>query len=403
MMKHILFVGTALVAACPAHAQDIQFKPLVEARLRVENVEQAGLPLDNSTAVTVRVRAGGVISRKRLSALFEAQGTLAIVDDYYDGLHGTATRPLIADPENVAIHRAQVQYRDKDVTLTAGRQRISLDDDRFVDAALFRQNAVTYDAVRVEWTGVPKLRADVTYAWSVRTVWGIDGAGARQRAISGDNVFANLAYTTPIGTITGYAYLVDQDEAAVQGFRLSNQTYGVKIAGTQALSAKAKFSYQLSYARQSDHHRNPNDYSASYYLIDGTLDVSGFRLGGGYEVLGADNGVALTSFQMPVGSGFRWRGWAGKFTPNPPDGVRDLYGTVGFTLPTAGKFKAVTFQATYHRFTSDRLVRPYGSELDLLGSAKLGRYTFSARFADYQADGFATDTRKFWLQLDWAY
>jgi hypothetical protein len=402
-MKWLLFAGSAMVVACPAHAQDIKFKPLLETRLRLENVEQAGLPTDESTAVTIRVRAGGIISRKRMSVLFEAQGTLALDDDYYDGLHGAATRPLIGDPENVAIHRAQLQYRDKDVTVTAGRQRISLDDDRFVDTALFRQNAVTYDAVRVEWTGVPKLRADVTYAWSVRTVWGIEGTGARQRAISGDNIFANLAYTTPVGTITGYAYLVDQDEAAVQGYRLSSQTYGVKIAGSQALSPKAKISYQASFARQSDYHRNPNTYAASYYLLDAMLDVAPFKIGGGYEVMGADKGVAFASFQMPVGSGFRWRGWAGKFVPNPADGVRDLYGTIGYTAPTVGKFKAVTFQATYHRFTSDRLYRPYGTELDLLGSAKLGRYTFSARYADYRANGFATDTKKFWLQLDWAF
>ena len=402
-MKRILFAGAAVLVASPAYAQDVKFKPLLEARARIENVEQAGLPTTESTAVTLRVRAGGIISRKRVSALFEAQGTLALVGDYYDGLHGAATRPLIGDPQNVAIHRLQLQYRDKDVTVTAGRQRISLDDDRFVDAALFRQNAVTYDALRIEWTPIPKLKADVTYAWSVRTVWGIDGNGARQRAVSGDNIFANLSYVTPIGTVTGYAYLVDQDEAAVQGYRLSNQTYGVKLAGTQAITPKVKFSYQLSYAHQTDYHRNPNSYAASYMLVDGMLDVAPFKIGGGYEVLGADNGVAFTSFQMPVGSGFRWRGWAGKFVPDPADGVRDLYGTVGYTLPTAGKFKAVTLQATYHRFTSDRAYRPYGTELDLLGSAKLGRYTFSARYADYRADGFATDTRKFWLQLDWAF
>ncbi|MCW3847402.1 alginate export family protein [Sphingomonas sp. LB-2] len=402
-MKWILFAGAAVVVATPACAQDIKFKPLLEARLRMENVEQTGLATDESTAVTLRVRAGGIITRKRVSALFEAQGVLALDDHYYDGLHGAATRPLIADPENVAIHRAQLQYKDKDITVTAGRQRISLDDDRFVDAALFRQSAQTFDAVRVEWTPIPKLKADVTYAWSVRTVWGIEGTGARQRAVSGDNVFANLSYTTPIGTVTGYAYLVDQDEAAVQNFRLSNQTYGAKFAGSQTLAPKVKLNYQLSFARQTNYHRNPNSYSASYYLVDGMLEAREFRLGGGYEVLGADNGVAFTSFQMPVGSGFRWRGWAGKFVPDPADGVRDVYGTVGYVAPTLGKLKAVTLQATWHSFRSDRMDRPYGTELDLLGSAKLGRYTVSARYAGYESAGFATDTHKLWLQLDWAF
>lgn len=120
-------------------------------------------------------------------------------------------------------------------------------------------------------------------------------------------------------------------------------------------------------------------------------------------MLGADKGVPLASFQLPVGSGFRWRGWAGKFVPNPPDGVRDAYASIGYGAPKLGGLQAVTLQAVYHHFTSDRLVRPYGDEIDLLGSARLGRYTVSARYADYHAKGFATNTRKFWLQLDWAY
>jgi hypothetical protein len=401
-MRFAVLAAVGITVAGPAFGQEVALKPLIEARLRYEHVEQRGLAQD-SDAVTVRLRAGFTATRDRLTALVEAQGTLAIGDSYYDGLHGAATRPLVADPQNIALYRAQLQYRDKALTVTAGRQRISLDDDRFVDAALFRQNAQTYDAVRVEWTGVPKLRADVTYAWSVRTVWGIDGAGARQRAISGDNIFAELGYTSPIGTLTGFAYVADQDEAAVQGYRLSSQTYGARMVGSRTLSPKAKLSYRASYARQSDYHRNPNAYAADFYLLDAMLDVAPFRVGAGYEVAGADRGVAFTSFQFPVGSGFRYRGWAGKFVPNPPDGVRDLYGTLGYGAKKLGPLQAVNLQATWHRFTSDRLVRHYGNELDLLASGKLGRYTLSARYAGYDADRFATRTRKLWLQLDWGF
>ena len=62
---------------------------------------------------------------------------------------------------------------------------------------------------------------------------------------------------------------------------------------------------------------------------------------------------------------------------------------------------AITLQAAYHRFESDRVVRHYGNEIDLLASAKLRRTTISVRYADYNADKFATDTKKFWLQMDW--
>jgi len=395
-----LILGSAL-AASPAMAQDIKLKPLIDARLRYENVDQAGLPRD-SEATTIRIRSGVQASSGPLSAIVEMQGTLALTGDYYDGLHGAATRPLIADPQNIALYRAQLQYRTKAVALTVGRQRIALDDERFVGAVPFRQNGQTFDAARVEWTGVKGLKADLTYAWRVNTVWGIDGVGARPRSIGGNNVLGNLSYASPIGTITGFAYLVDQDEAAVQGFRLSSQTYGARLAGARALAKAVKLTYQLSYATQSDYDRNPNRYRADYYLIDAGLELHALKLGAGYEVLGADKGVALTAFETPIATGFKFQGWADKFLTTPPDGVRDLYGNLGYGWKQAGPFKALTLQAVYHRFASDRQTRLYGDEIDLLASAKLGKTSLSARYADYQADGFATDTRKFWLQLDWS-
>ena len=385
------------LAAMPAAAQTLT--PLAEARLRYESVEQDGLPKD-AHAVTTRVRTGVEAKAARFSALFEAQGNLSIVPDYFDGLNGKTDRPLIADPRSIAVYRAQLRYAAPTFAVTAGRQRIALDDERFVGAAQIRNNAQTFDAVRTEWSPIKGVKADVTYAWGVRTVWGIDGTGARQRDIAGDNVFATLGVVTPIGTATAFAYLVDQDEAVVQSYRLSSQSYGLRLAGNQPIG-KAKLSYTLSHARQSDWHRNPNDYAASYWLADGAVELTGTKLGAGYEVLGADDGRALTAFNTPLSSIFKFQGWADKFTTTPADGIRDLYANVGHNWPTVGRLKGVGVQAAYHRFASDRLVRRYGDELDLLATAKLDRTALSVRYADYRADGFGVDTRKFWLQLDW--
>lgn len=395
------FLLCGLTAATPAaaQAQTLAVKPLAEARLRYEQVEQDGLALD-ANALTLRVRAGVEAKQGPLTALVEAQGNLAIAGDYDDGLQGAATRPLIADPQNVAIYRAQLGLKLPFGTLTAGRQRIALDDERFVGNAGFRQNAQTFDAVRAEITPLKGLKADLTYAWAVRTIWGIDGTGARQRAVSGDNILANLSYATPIGTLTGFGYWVDQDEAAVQAYRLSSKTLGARLAGAQPIG-KAKLAYQLSYARQTDFHRNPNDYAADYWLADLSLDLNGPKLSAGYEILGASSGAAFTSFQTPLGTNFKFQGWADKYLTTPPDGVRDLYVSAGWGWKAIGPAKGVIFQAAWHRYESDRLARHYGDELNLLASAKFGKTTASVRFADYQADRFATDTSKFWLQLDW--
>ena len=396
-MKILLFGAAALVAIEPACAQNLTMKPLLEARIRYETVEQQGIPAD-ADAITLRGRAGAQVTAGAWSALAEGQGTLAIKGDYFDGLHGMATRPLVADPETVSLYRAQIQYKAKALTMTAGRQRLVMDDERFVGAAGFRQNGLTFDALRMEWSGLG-LKADVAYAWNVRTIWGADGTGARPRSVDGDNIFANLRAETPLGALSGFAYLVDQDEAAVQGYRLSSQTYGARLAGSRKLSKNTKLGYALSYARQADYHRNPNDYRADYWLADLTLDVKALTLNIGYEILGASSGTALTSFQTPLSSGFKFSGWADKFLTTPPDGLRDLYVGAGYGWAKAG----INLQASWHRFENDRMNRHYGDELNLLASLKVKKTLISARFAHYEAETFATDTQKFWLQADWTF
>ncbi|WP_420144269.1 hypothetical protein [Sphingobium sp.] len=401
-MNHLIASAAILAVATPACAQDIIVKPVAEARLRYEHADQAGLPMEKADALTVRARAGVSASSGAMSITLVGQGTLALVDDYYDGVNGAATRPIIADPQNVALYIAQLQYRTKALTMTAGRQKIMLDDERFVGNVGFRDNGQTFDAVRAELTPAKGLKIEVAYAWSARTIWGFQGTGARQQAVGGDNILANLSYATPIGTLTSFAYLVDQDEAVVQKFRQSSQTYGLRLAGAQSLTGAVRVSYQLSHARQSDYHRNPNDYRADYWLADATLDVRGWKLNGGYEVLGASSGLPFTSFQTPLGTNFKFQGWADKFLTTPANGIRDLYVGGGYGWKQMGPLSALALSASWHRFDSDRLNQHYGNEIDLLASAKLGRTALSVRYAHYDARAMATDTEKLWVQADWA-
>lgn len=407
MIKTIkpLAVVTGLLLSGTAYAQDVKLKPLVDARLRYEHVDQAGIarPAD---ALTLRVRAGAEASWQDFSLLVEGEGTLAIVDHNNDGTNGKTAYPLVVDPENIELNRAQIRYAPKGgFALTAGRQRLEIADQRFVGPAGFRQNEQTFDAVRMQYNPAKGVVADLTYAWSDRTVNGRNGTGARPVSIDGDNFFGVLGYRFKPGTLTGFAYLVDQDHdrngAAVQGFRLSSQTYGARFQGSAPLGRQVKLGYIASVARQSDYHRNPNDYAATYWLGEATLSARAFTLTGGYEVLGASSGAALTSVQTPLASFFKWNGWAGKFNPTPPNGLRDAYATAGYGWKNVGPFDALGVSATYHRFHSDRLDQHYGDEIDLALTAKHKHYAFAARWAHYDADAFATDTDKFWLQLDW--
>ena len=399
-----LTLAAAVVMAMTATAASAQeVKPLANLRLRWENVDQDGFSRD-AHAVTVRARAGAEMISNDWRLLAEGEGTLALVERYGSGLNGKTRYPLVADPENIELNRLQLQYRGiKKVVATAGRQRVAIDDERFVGPSGWRQNEQTFDAARLEYGDPQGLQADLVYAWSVRTIWGINGRGGRSRAIGGDNLFAAVRHPALIGTLTVFAYLVDQDEAAVQGYRLSSQTYGLRFVGSRKISESAKLSYTLSYASQSDYHRNPNDYRADYWLGEVGAELGPARLGLGYEVLGADEGVPLTSFQTPLATLHKFQGWADKFLTTPPNGVRDAYASAGYGWRKAAGFDSITGTLVFHRFNSDRLDQHYGDEWDALVSAKRGRWTATAKFASYESAEFATDTRKLWLQLEWVY
>lgn len=399
-MKNAIACAAGLLACGTAHAQDVKVTPSAEVRLRYEHADQAGLPRD-ADAVTLRVRPGIAATLGHWSALVEGEAVVALTRSYNDGTNGKTAYPLVADPENLELNRAQLRYAGHATAFTAGRQRIALADERFVGTAPWRQSEQTFDAARVQ-LGTPQgLSTDVTYSWNVRTVNGRNGTGARPGDIGGDNLFALLNYATQIGTLTGFAYRIDQDEAAVQGFRLSSQTYGIRFAGSTPIAQDMKLGYAASWARQSDWRRNPNDYAATYWLGEASLTARALTATAGYEVLGADGGTPLTSVQTPLASAFKFNGWASKFATTPSNGLRDLYGTLGYGWKQAGPFDAVALTAVWHQFDSDRLDQHYGDELDLLASVRRGHYALSARYAHYNADAFATDTDKFWLQLDW--
>jgi hypothetical protein len=405
---HLMRVTLALLCtamASPALAEEVSVKPIIEARLRYENVDEAGIAVE-SDAVTLRVRAGVEAKSGPFAVLIEAEGTLAIIEDYNSGVNGLPG-PVIADPQTVELNRAQFQLTGIPKTvITAGRQRINLDDQRFVGNVGWRQNEQTYDAARIEWSGIKGVKADLTYSWGVNTIWGADGFGARQKRISGDNILGNLSYKGKDFGITGFGYLVDQDEFAVQSFRNSSKTFGVRANATVPLG-KAKLGLLASYAKQSDYNHNPNNYSADYLLGEAVLDVAGFKLTGGYEVLGADSGLAFTSFQTPLATLHKFNGTADKFLVTPPNGLRDLYFGVAksFTLKA---LRGLNAAITWHDFRSDRLSQKYGSEWNAQMGWKIGKkLSFLAKYANYQRDGAANfagdaDTEKFWVQLDYA-
>ena len=118
------------------------------------------------------------------------------------------------------------------------------------------------------------------------------------------------------------------------------------------------------------------------------------------EQLGSDEGRG--GFQTPLATLFAFNGWADLFLRTPDAGLTDTFARAGKSFEVKGLGK-IDLLAVYHRFDSDFGSRHYGDEIDLSAGLAVGRASFLARFASYRADGFAADTRKFWLQTDIAF
>lgn len=379
------------------HAQDNNANNLFDAfangegglsfRYRLELVDQDGFSKD-ATASTVRTRVDYTTREyKGWTFYIESETVTEVLADNYNAgagnSPGNTQYPVVADPQGSEINQAWVRYTFAgDNSLKLGRQRISLDNERFVGGVIWRQNEQTYDAV----SGSFKLGgSDLFVAWveNVNRIFGDD-------VPAGDNDSETLLVNwsndfVKGGKLVAYYYGIDNQD--VPSF--STNTYGVKFAGKQNA-----FGYGLEYANQSDAANNPVDYSADYYRLDVSYAFDPATLFAGYEVLTGDANKPGAAFRTPLATLHAFNGWADKFLTTPDAGLVDTF--AGFKGQTRG-FK---WQALYHDFQAEDGGVDYGTEFDAIISKKVNKYlTASVKAALYSADQYATDTTKFWFML----
>lgn len=401
-LQYVLGGALAVVLSTPALAQNTPppqprdgVKPIVEVRLRYEGVDR-DTPLTDAEAVTARLRLGFEARKGAWSVLAEGEGVLSLADDYNDTNSGNGVEPFatIADPATLELNRLQLQYRTAPMTLTLGRQRINLDDQRFVGSAGWRQNEQTFDAVRVEGLVGP-VKLDVAYSNAQRTVFGVD-AGPRE-SFDGDFVFLGAGVGVGPVTLKAFGYLLDFGEA-IQ-FANSSDTFGLRATGAIPLPGRAPVTVAASYARQTDTGLNPGRYAADYLALDVGTVVAGFMVNAGYEQLGSDNG---RSFQTPMATLHKFNGWADVFLTTPAQGLQDAYVSVGRRFASVTRLPGLNAVVAYHAFSSAVGGVDYGDEWDAQVGYKPGKFGVVAKYAGYRADAFSVDVHKVWLQLEWA-
>lgn len=364
-------------------------------RYRYESVDQQGLP-NTAHASTLRTRLTYATPEEQaVSLVLEADNVLRLGGALYSD--GNSTRPgypVVADPTGTEINQAFLRIAPgKDASVSIGRQRIGLDDQRIIGRVAWRQNEQTYDAFSSTLSLPGNARLLYGYLWNINRIFGPEG-GAQASDWNCQCHLLNLA-TRPwrdLGLVL-FAYSLDIEDAPAQASR----TLGLRIAGTQAFDNDIKLDYLFSFARQSDVGDNPVDYQADY--LHGRVEIGQGTTKGkaGLEILQGDAAVPGSQFLTPLATLHAFNGWADKFLSTPDAGLRDLY--LGFEMEIAGLPAAVV----WHRFTADDGGADYGKEWNLSVAKKFNdKLSVLGKFADYQSDTFASDTRKFWLMLSYA-
>jgi len=354
--------------AMPCFAQDetahgFGFAPRLsgDLRLRYQNLNRDDFEQE-ANALTLRFL--GVFEADifdKTSILAEIEAVAAPINDYNDGTGNRPLFPAIPDPEGIELNRLQIVSEALPKTrLTLGRQRIALDDWRFIGAFPFRQNSQTIEAVRVETTAFGPGILDVGYFNKVRRPLGSDNVAG---VFEGDSFYANYNLATPIGRVTTFHYATELETGPIGALNQfsSSQTTGIRVLGRRDWEGFGAV-WEGSYARQSDYAGNPNDFSVDYGLAELTLKPADWIFKFRAETLGSDNGQSL---QTPLASLHRFQGFADQFLRTPDDGVRDYSVFVGYNLGSLGPFSDVSTFARQHWFEADTDGRNYGRELDL--------------------------------------
>jgi hypothetical protein len=351
VMNRIIIGATAVLVIVPAASRAAETLEqavresdfIFDLRARYEGVAQDGFAND-AEALTSRLRAGfQTAPLKKTSLLVEGVWVEALDDDYNSTTNGNASFPVVADPADfAAINRfALINKSLPSTTLTFGRQRIVLDDQRFVGNVGWRQNEQTFDAARAQ-LGSGKVKVDLTYADQVNRVFGPDSPLGRWH---GDVVLGNVGWTLPAGTLTFFDYFLDLDDAATQ----SSNTLGARLNGSKKLGALGA-TYAVSYARQVDAGENPASFSGDYALLEGGLSFAKLGVALGYEVLGSDG---TNAFQTPLATLHIFDGWVDKFLATPAAGIEDAYLKVSYPMGKRGAFTNISAAASFHDFSGD--------------------------------------------------
>jgi len=401
LLLRLLKLATGVIfvsgSAAPAVAEGLGLNPVLfgDARLRYEFAARDDTSLD-ANGLTQSLRLGiETPFLSRFSALVEGEAVFAIVDDFDDGLGNEPDRPVILDPNSFELNRAQITARvAEQAFVTVGRQRLGIDDQRFVGTFAFRQNDQTFDAAHASWRTPGGSTFQGGYINRVNRALGADNPNGRFR---GDSYFVNANLQTPFGRVGAFHYALDLETGPTGSLDNANssQTSGARFDGRWHRN-EFGLDVEVSYAQQKDFANNPVDYEADYWLVGARAFAGPVSAGFRAESLGGGDGQ---SFQTPIATLHQFQGEADIFLVTPIDGVRDLEASIRWNVGSLGLFESIRFGVNFHWFDAERGNTAYGTEIDLSLRAAVQDFGVALVYANYQADTFAADTERVFFSV----
>jgi hypothetical protein len=286
----------------------------------------------------------------------------------------------IADPRVTELDQGFLQFANKEVKLKAGRQVLTYDNHRYVGHVGWRQDRQTFDGVSATITPIKELKLNGAYLTQRNRIF------AEAADITSKDILLNASYSSTIGTVTGYSYLLEEDNSSDN----SLDTFGLRFSGSTETSG-AKVLYTIELATQENEAGSASA-DANYLFLEGGVVVEGITAKLGYEVLGSDD--AKYGFSTPLATLHKFNGWADQFLGTPQEGLTDL------SITLSGEIAGGTWLVTYHDFSADEsttTIDDLGSELDLLYAKKFGKhYNTGVKYAAYSAGDTKVDTDKLW-------
>ena len=359
-------------------------KPILDMNARWENGKIRRRNTSNSA--TVRTRLGYQTKAfKGVSGLVEFENVASPAESSYFDLveSGDTDQTPVADPEVTQANRFWLRFAQTGlfgaeklkVDWKTGRQRIKLDDDRWIGNVGWRQNEQTFDATRFQTNlGLEKLNLQYIFAWEANRIFGDGNTQGGTSDFGMRSHWMNAAYQfgKPLKAVA-FVYLVDASSQSNAGFAInSSNTYGLRLTGGVPIAEKLSAAYQASYAYQTDAADNPVDYDANYYLVDGSVKYApAGGIGVGYEVLGTDQGRARII--TPFSTAHKFNGFADVFLNNGGGrGLRDFY---AYITPNVGALvKGLKFKFAFHQFWDDQGGDNLGQEYDIVTSYPINKY-----------------------------